>query len=117
MAVSVSEHIDQLLSEQPIGMSQAARLLGTFRRGRACHPSTVVRWCKPGVRLPDGRRLRLEHVKVAGRLMTSRPALLRFLAAQQDPSSCPEVKPPRTLSERRRALTVAETALDAIGVI
>lgn len=116
MAVSVSEHIDRLLDEHPIGMSQAARLLGTFRGGRACHPSTVVRWCHPGVRLADGRQLRLEHLKVAGRLMTSRPALLRFLAAQQTPDSCPEVEPPRTAAERRRAFADSETDLDALGV-
>src|SRR5262249_12902383 len=116
MADYVSELIDRLLAEHPVGMSQAARLLGTFRGGRPCHPSTIVRWCNPGVRLPDGGQLRLEHARVAGRLMTSRPALLRFLAAQQSPDVVLKTELPRSPADRRRANAGAEAELDALGV-
>jgi hypothetical protein len=115
MAVSISERIDRILTEQPIGMSEAARLLGTFRAGRPCHPSTIVRWCLSGVRLADGRQLRLEFVKVANRLVTSRPALLRFLAAQQDSNPEP-VEPPRSPGERRRASDRAAADLESLGI-
>jgi len=115
MAVSVSEHIDRILTEQPIGMSAAARLMGSFRNNRGCHPSTIVRWCHPGVRLPDGRLVALEHIKVAGRLMTSRPAILRFIAAQQV-HSIETIESPRTSAERRRAQCQAKSQLEEMGV-
>jgi len=115
MAASVSERIDRILTEQPIGMSEAARLLGTFRAGRPCHPSTIVRWCLSGIRLADGRRLHLEFLRCSSRLMTSRPALLRFLAAQQDAEPEP-VEPPRTAAERLRATDRAEQELRELGI-
>jgi hypothetical protein len=115
MTTSASERIDRILTEDPLGMSAAARLLGSFRNSRGCHPSTLVRWCQPGVRLPDGRRLRLEHIRVSGRLMTSRAALLRFLAAQQDPTF-DEIDPPRTPAQRRRDGEQAKQNLASMGV-
>lgn len=80
--------IERLVAEGPIGMTATARMLGTFRGGKPCHATTPTRWCLSGVKLSDGRTLRLEHYRTAGRLMTSRAAVLRFLAAQQvDPPS------------------------------
>jgi hypothetical protein len=61
----VSAHLDKLIAEGLIGMAEVGRLLGTFRGGRPCHPSTPTRWCLEGVKLPDGRRLRLEHVRIS----------------------------------------------------
>jgi hypothetical protein len=116
MADSVSEHINKIISEGAIGMAECARLLGSFRGGRPCHPSTPTRWCLSGVRLPDGRILRLEHYRTAGRLMTSRPALLRFLAAQQEPIDLPDPSAPRSPAERQRAAKRAEAELESLGV-
>jgi hypothetical protein len=116
MADHISEHVDRVLTEGAIGAAAAARLLGTFRGGRSTHPSTVTRWMLSGVRLPDGRTLRLEHIRVANRLMTSRPALIRFLAAQQTPASIPDVEPPRSPTVRRRANETAKAELARLGV-
>jgi hypothetical protein len=112
----VSDRVDRILSEGPIGASEAARLLGVFRGGRPTHPSTPVRWMLSGVQLPDGRRIKLEHIRVANRLMTSRAALIRFLAAQQDPGSTPMIEPPRSPAECRRSNARAEAELERMGV-
>ena len=115
MADSISQLIERLIQEGPIGMTQVGRLLGTFRGGKPCHPSTPTRWCLSGVRLPGGRILRLEHYRTAGRLMTSKAALIRFLAAQQQPVDVPDVAP-RSPAERRRAAETAAEQLEALGV-
>jgi hypothetical protein len=109
-------HVDRILSEGPIGASEAARLLGVFRGGRSTHPSTPVRWMLSGVQLADGRRLKLEHIRVANRLMTSRPALVRFLVAQQSPDAVLDAEPVRTPASRRRAAARAEEELARRGV-
>ncbi len=116
MAVSVSQHVQKILDEGPLGMAAAAALLGTFRGGRPCHPSTVVRWCLHGVELADGRFLKLEFIRMTDRLVTSKPALLRFLAAQQDRSVEESAAQPRTPTQRKRAADAAETELEALGV-
>src|SRR5262245_21539293 len=97
--------VETILSESPLGMSATARRLGTFRDGKATHPSTITRWATRGVQLPDGRLLKLEAVRVNGRLVTSWPAILRFIAAQQPPDSNGHrlETTPRTPGERRRA--------------
>lgn len=77
--------VNRILSEGALGMSAAARLLGTFRDGRPTHPSTVARWHRDGVTLADGRVIRLEAIRLNGRLVTSRAAIVRFVAAQQHP--------------------------------
>jgi hypothetical protein len=115
MADSVSQHIERLISEGPIGMAETGRMLGSFRGGRPCHSSTPARWCLSGVKLADGRTLRLEHYRTAGRLMTSRAALIRFLAAQQVPVDVPDVAP-RSPAERRRAVNAAAEELKRLGV-
>ena len=74
--------VETIIAEGPIGMGPAARLLGTFQGGRACHPGTVTRWAVAGIR-HSGAVLKLEAVRVGGRLVTSRAAVVRFLAAQQ----------------------------------
>jgi hypothetical protein len=59
------------------------------------------------VRLADGRRVKLEAIKVGGRLVTSRQALVRFLTAQ--PAEAVEPAPaPRTPGQRERAAEAAE---------
>jgi len=116
MSDPFADLVDRILSEQPIGASAVARLLGSFRNGRSTHPSTIARWMLKGVRLADGRILKLEHIRVANRLMTSRPALMRFLAEQQLPTTLPEIDAPRSTNERRRANDRAETELKKLGI-
>jgi Protein of unknown function (DUF1580) len=77
-----------LLSETLVSFGQAAALFPPFRLGRPVSPSCVWRWHRHGVRLPDGRVVRLEAVRVAGRFLTTIEAVHRFIAAQQ-PDAAP----------------------------
>jgi hypothetical protein len=117
MTESVSEHVNRILSEGAIGASEAALQMGVFRSRRGTHPSTIVRWMVDGIRLSDGRTLKLEHIRVSNRLMTSRAALIRFLAAQQEPCPAPTIGPPRSPAERRRSNARAEAELERRGVV
>jgi hypothetical protein len=51
----------------------------------------VWRWAVKGIKLPDGRVVKLETLKLAGRYMTSIEALERFIAAQNEPVTNPPV--------------------------
>jgi hypothetical protein len=115
MADFASQKIEKLIAEGPIGMTETARLLGTFRGGKPCHSSTPTRWCLSGIKLRSGRVLRLEHFRTAGRLMTSKPALLRFLAEQQDDKDL-GTSHPVSPTERNRAAEAAGRELDQLGV-
>src|SRR5262245_7138030 len=81
--ITAAELADRLLREGLASMPALARLLGQLKGGRPVHPSTPYRWATRGVRLPDGSRLRLEAVVLCGKPVSSRAALLRFIAAQQ----------------------------------
>lgn len=112
----IEELVDRILTEGPIGMAGAARLYGTYRGGRPTHPSTPTRHHLRGVTLPDGSVIRLEAVRIAGRLMTSRPAIVRFLTAQQIiPDSSPSTTP-RSPTACSRAAAAAAKQLDELGI-
>ena len=66
--------------EPLVTMAEAAALLGETATGRAVHPATVARWVGRGLLL-DGRRVRLEGVRLGFRWKTSAAAVERFLAA------------------------------------
>jgi hypothetical protein len=112
--------VDRILSEGPLGMSEAARRLGTIRGGTETHSSTPTRWATRGVRLADGTLLKLEAIRLNGRLATSWPAIVRFTAAQQDnPPAATHSTPAsatRTASARRRASEAAAKKLEAAGI-
>ncbi|MDB5314017.1 MAG: hypothetical protein JWO38_8219 [Gemmataceae bacterium] len=111
----ISALVERLLAEGPIGMSAAARLYGTYRDGRPTHPSTPTRHHMQGVTLPDGTLVRLEAVRISGRLMTSRAAVARFIAAQQSWAAPQVVRAARTPAARSRAADAAAAELDAAG--
>jgi hypothetical protein len=46
-------------------------------------PETIWRWATSGVLGPGGARIKLEAARLAGRLLSTRAALRRFLRAQQ----------------------------------
>ncbi len=109
--------IERIIAEGAIGCAEAARMFGTFRSGRPCHPATISRWCISGVRVREGCRVKLEHFRGAGKFMTSKPAIFRFLAAQQDPveSAEPSTIALTTPSERHRAIEAAAREMEAAG--
>ncbi len=110
---SVTQLVEQIIEEGPIGMSQAARCYGTYRQGRPTAASTLTRHALHGVRLPDGRVVKLGAIRCAGRLMTSKSAIIRFLAAQnQQPTE--DSPPAPTPARRQRAAAAASSELNAI---
>lgn len=85
--------IDRLLDEGAVGVCEIARLAGKFRRGRPTHASTVTRWITVGVVVGGGRVLKLEGIRLNGRWVSSRAALVRFIAAQQTDSPNADARP------------------------
>ncbi len=73
-----------LAGESLLTMAEAARFYGS-RSGFRPHPSTVFRHARRGVAAAQGGgRIRLEHVRVGGRIFTSRESIERFWAACAD---------------------------------
>lgn len=70
-------------------LGQIAATLPPARRGKAVTSSCLTRWILNGVRTPDGGRVRLEAIRLAGRWVTTPQALERFLAAQQGRAPAP----------------------------
>ena len=109
----VTELVDLIVREGAIGLSQAAKFVGTYRGGATTSPSTLSRWIATGVRLPGGAVVRLEAVRVAGRLMTSKARVVAFIAKQNGaPVATAESASP-TLAQRSRAAAQAANELDA----
>lgn len=99
-----------------LSLSQAARRIPSNRGGRPVHSSCLLRWITSGVRLPDGSLIRLEAARLAGRWLTSEPALMRFVAAQTPRAVADAAPTPRTPTQRRRASEQAARELDRIGI-
>lgn len=110
---ATSELVERILTEGPLGATAAAKLFGSFREGKPAHPATVCRWINDGIQIPGGGRLRLDGVRIAGRLVTSRPAIVRFIAAQQ---ATPDQAAVETPAERKQTDAAAERILDAAGI-
>jgi len=106
--------VDRILDEGPIGMSAAAKIYGSFRCGRPTHPSTPIRHHLHGVVLADGRTIRLEAIRIGGRLMTSRAAVVRFVAEQQLIPPVPDSA--ARVETVRRPGAAASKQLDRLGI-
>jgi Protein of unknown function (DUF1580) len=105
-----------LTSETLLSLTQAARRLPPGRRGRPVSISCVLRWLLDGVPGPDGRRIRLEAVRLGGRWVTSAEAIQRFaeaLTPQLGDVSPDRLRPP---ASRRRQSERAAKALEEMGM-
>ena len=98
----LSALVERLTAEGLVSMTAIARMLGELRGRRPVHPSTPYRWATKGVRTKDGRVVKLEHITLAGRPVSSRAALLRFLAAQQEIADSTPAESPRSPAARHR---------------
>jgi len=78
-----------VLTEQTITLSQAARLLPRLRGDRTVHVSTLYRWIKRGI-----RGVRLEAAKIGRTSVTSREAIQRFVDRITAAPSAAEPAPP-----------------------
>jgi hypothetical protein len=99
-----------------LSLTQAARRLPSSRQGRPVHNSCIWRWIHDGVRLPSGEVVRLEAARLAGRWLTSGPALERFLARQTPVMDTAPTAAPRTPTQRRRASKRAERELERLHI-
>jgi hypothetical protein len=113
----VKKLLTDLAAEIPLSLAAAAHRLLSLRQDRPVNPATVLRWVLKGTLLPDGTRLRLPAVKVAGRWCTTVEALEGYLAditAAALPVSTTAA--PRSPIQRKRASERANEALEAKGV-
>lgn len=112
---TTEEQTERLMSEGLIGLADASKILGEFNGGRGVHAATFTRWIKRGIQLSDGSRLKLEAIPVAGRLCTTRPAIVRFLSRQREPIEQNDLIS-RSPTVRRKAAEVAARELEVVGV-
>lgn len=114
-SIPTDDLVARLMAEGPIGMRCAVNVFGSFRDRKPTHSSTVTRWAMRGIKLTDGRVLKLESFRLNGRLATSRQALLRFVQAQQTPpGDLQPTKSQTTPAQRNRAAEKASAELDTI---
>jgi hypothetical protein len=102
-----------LTGEPLISLGQAAAKYPGHRGANRLHPATLTRWILRGVRALDGRRVRLEAVRVGCRWLTSEAALARFaaaLGATGDPA------PIQSPAARDKAASAADRDLQELGV-
>ena len=103
-------------AEELISLRQAAThpLLANAGRlpGQGPTPATLGRWCAAGHMTSDGRHVRLEHLVVNGRKMTSAAAIERFIHSINACSLAP--LPEADRGRRNWARAAAE--LDAAGI-
>lgn len=99
-----------LLSEDVLTLGQVASL-------RHIAFSTVYRWAFKGARVPGGGRLKLEIMRVGGRWVTSREALLRWSLALTEAhgETVADETAPRTSTQREREAAKAGKRLAEIG--
>jgi hypothetical protein len=110
-------------------MSENVRIILTEAAQRTPgrpHPSTIWRWCRKGVKSRSGRRIKLEHIRVGGRIFTTPSALDRFFkeVAVADAehfdnlptSTAAPSRRPCTPTQRQRAIAAAERKLDEAGI-
>jgi hypothetical protein len=96
--MSTDQLLDEILAGQGESLRQAARRFPSARRGVPVTRGCLLKWINAGVTLADGRVVTLEAAMIAGRLLTSGPAIRRFLAAQAAPTAAP---PARTGRQQR----------------
>lgn len=108
--------VERLLGEDRVSLAEAGRLVAT-NPARPVDPTTVGRWCQRGILLPDGQRVKLEHLKVGQRFCTTRQALARFIARQTAADAADGQAPAvRSPAARTRASEKAAAELAALGV-
>ena len=61
-------------SKESISLADAARLIPN-----RSSPNTVWRWCRRGLKLRNGERIRLSYTQVGGRIFTTPADVVEFL--------------------------------------
>lgn len=79
---TASNLIDEFLSGAGLTAPAVAKILSVGPRQQPTDSSVIHRWMTEGVTTSDDRRIVLESAIVGGRRLTTRPALARFILAQ-----------------------------------
>jgi hypothetical protein len=108
-----------IFTEHVISLAQAAKLFPPARQEKPIGPNAVWHWVNRGVRLADGRTVRLEAIQVAGRWLTSKQAISRFIMAQQ-PGETVHSKVPQFFTEvnavQRNAQAIEEAPRRSVRI-
>jgi hypothetical protein len=106
-----------LISEQPLPLAAAAKLVPPGRNGKRTHLSTLLRWILRGARSASGQIVKLEGLRLGSRWVTSAQAIQRF-AERLTPvnGDTPAPPQPRTATARRRRSERAAKHLEEIGI-
>lgn len=112
------DDVPQILSEVEAGegitLSQAAKQI-PGSAGKGLDPSTCFRWTQTGARSATGERVKLEFLRVGGRIVTTQAAVRRFMLALTNGTTANPTPTPRTQAQRRRAVERAERKLIEMG--
>jgi hypothetical protein len=101
-----------ILSEKMLRLEEVANLTGA-------HFTSVYRWVLRGVPGPDGRRIKLEAIRMGRCWITSHEALRRYseaLTPQPDDDGVIPPMAPRSPSRRRKASERAARELAKAGI-
>jgi hypothetical protein len=109
---------NEVASGDVVTLLELARRGPLTRGGKQLHVATITRWVLEGVRAADGRRVRLEAVRLGGRWVTSEAAYRRFLDAQTPELNTDSTPTPkaRSLTQRARAADMAGRELARMGI-
>jgi len=106
-----------LKTQRALNPTEAARSCPSFKSGKPCHPSKIVRLITKGSRLPDGTILRLDALRLGNQWVTSLEAIeeygRRLAAARIGRDSQPV---PRPSAARRKELERVARELDSAGL-
>lgn len=105
-----------LATEKTFPLSHASRFLPSARLGRPVSLSCLLRWVFDGIKMPDGKRVRLEALRLGGKWVTSLEALQRFAVAQTPMLEQPSISFPRSPGKRQKAALRAEKELERAGI-
>lgn len=97
-------------------LSLARLLIPSSRQGRSVSASCLHRWAFKGVRGPDGTLTKLEVARLAGRWITTPPAISRFIERQTPAADGPPSPQARSLANRLRAGERAGRELEKLGI-
>ncbi len=76
MSVMTNGSVSKILCEDVLTLQEARREIASVT-GRRVDKTTIYRWVLRGV-----RGTKLEHIRLGDRILTSRQALTRFIAAR-----------------------------------
>jgi hypothetical protein len=103
-----------IFNERVLALNEICELLPRNPKGGKVSFSTIWRWSKNGVIGPGGERVKLETVKIGGRLLSSEQAIQRFAENLSPPEAL--AMRPITLSQRRRNSEKASRELESMGI-